>query len=383
MNVLAANPLKERIQKILALADVQIGGTRPWDIQVHNESFYPRVLLQGSLGLGESYMDGWWDCAEIDQFFCKIYSAGLERRANRKFLAIWLFLKSLILNCQTRSRSVQVAERHYDLGNEIFQCMLDRRMVYTCGRWEHAADLNEAQEAKLHFVCRQLQLSRGMRVLDIGCGWGSFAKFAAENYGVQVVGITISQEQLKLARSLCSGLPVELRLEDYRGVRDCFDRVVSLGMFEHVGSKNYRTFFQAVRRTIRDDGKFFLATIGSNHTVRSTDPWIERYIFPNSHLPSAAQINHCIDDCFSIEDWQNWGPDYDRTLMAWFHNFEANWNSLKRKYTERFHRMWKFYLLASAGAFRSHHLQVWQILLSPGAPARWNAASRNPVTVDS
>ncbi|MGA7625509.1 MAG: cyclopropane fatty acyl phospholipid synthase [Candidatus Acidiferrales bacterium] len=364
------NLLKHRTQQILALADVQIDGYRPWDIQVHHDGFYSRVLTQGSMGLGESYMDGWWDCAEIDQFFVKLYNAGLERRANRKLHAIWLYLKSLILNCQKKSRSVRVAQQHYDLGNEIFEYMLDRRMVYTCSRWEHAANLDEAQEAKLHFVCRKLNLSPGMRVLDIGCGWGSFAKFAAENYGVQVIGITVSQEQLKLARTLCSGLPVELRLEDYRDVHERFDRVVSLGMFEHVGSRNYRTFFQAARRAIRDEGKLFLATIGSNRSVCTTDPWIERYIFPNSHLPSAAQIDTAIEGHFLIEDWQNWGTDYDRTLMAWFHNFENNWKVLKQKYNERFHRMWRFYLLASAGAFRSRHLQVWQILLSPTSAAR-------------
>jgi cyclopropane-fatty-acyl-phospholipid synthase len=362
--------LKARMQDILSTADIQIDGSRPWDIRVHNDGFYLRVLAQGSMGLGESYMDGWWDCPEIDQFFVKLYNSGLVRRGNRKLRATWLYVKSLILNCQTKSRAVRVAEKHYDLGNEVFQCMLDRRMVYTCGRWDHAADLNEAQEAKLHFVCKKLNLSPRMKVLDIGCGWGSFAKFAAENYRVQVVGITVSQEQLKLARNLCSGLPVELRLEDYRDVHDKFDRVVSLGMFEHVGCKNYHTFFNSVRRTIRDDGRFFLATIGSNHSVRTTDPWIERYIFPNSQLPSAMQIDAAIENKFLIEDRQNWGPDYDRTLMAWLHNFENSWNVLKHKYSERFHRMWRFYLLASAGAFRSRHLHVWQILLSPTSVAR-------------
>ncbi len=366
----ATHFLKDRTQQILSVADVQIDGSRPWDIRVHNDGFYSRVLAEGSMGLGESYMDGWWDCAEIDQFFAKLYTAGLERRANLKLRAIWLYLKSIILNCQTKSRSLRVAEQHYDLGNDVFECMLDRRMVYTCGRWENAANLNEAQEEKLHFVCKNLSLSPGMKVLDIGCGWGAFAKFAAQNYGVQVVGITVSQEQLKLARTLCSGLPVELRLEDYRDVRDSFDRAVSLGMFEHVGCKNYRAFFRAVRQTIRDDGRLFLATIGSNHSVRTTDPWIEQYIFPNSQLPSAIQIDGAIESTFLVEEWQNWGPDYDRTLMAWFHNFENNWNILKQKYSERFHRMWRFYLLASAGAFRSRHLQVWQILLSLTAAER-------------
>jgi cyclopropane-fatty-acyl-phospholipid synthase len=367
--MMSASPLKARMQEILSLGDVQINGSRPWDITVHNEDFYARVLRHGSIGLGESYMDGWWDCPEMDQFFFRIFGAGIERRSARNWHAIFLFLKSIIFNVQTKHRSTKVAKEHYDLGNELFQCTLDRRMVYTCGKWEHAATLNDAQEAKLDFVCRMLGLTPGMRILDIGCGWGSFAKFAAEKYGVQVVGITLSTQQLDLARTLCSGLPVELRLQDYRDVRDSFDRVVSLGMFEHVGSKNYGTYFQAARRAIRDAGKFFLATIGSNRSMRTTDPWIERYIFPNSHLPSIPQIGAALDGSFVVEEWQNWGPDYDRTLMAWFHNFEANWDRLKMKYNERFRRMWKFYLLASAGSFRSRRLQAWQILLSPAGVA--------------
>ncbi|MGH9782174.1 MAG: cyclopropane fatty acyl phospholipid synthase, partial [Candidatus Acidiferrales bacterium] len=263
------------------------------------------------------------------------------------------------------SRSTKVAEEHYDRGNDLFQVMLDRRMVYTCGRWEHVTNLDEAQEAKLDFVCGQLRLKQGMKVLDIGCGWGSFAKFAAEKYGVRVIGITLSKEQLELGRKLCAGLPVELRLEDYRDVRGPFDRVVSLGMFEHVGYRNYRAFFDVARRAIRGAGSLFLSTIGSNRSVRITDPWIERYIFPNSHVPSIPQIGAAIEERFVVDEWQNWAPDYERTLMAWFRNFEANWEKVRAKYGERFCRMWKFYLLASAGSFRSHRLQVWQILFSP------------------
>jgi cyclopropane-fatty-acyl-phospholipid synthase len=358
------------MQGILSLADVRINGSRPWDITVHNQEFYARVFRGGSIGLGESYVDGWWDCPELDKFFFKLFNSGIERHAPKSWHAIALFLKSLIFNRQTKSRSAEVAKKHYDLGNEIFQCMLDRRMVYTCGRWEHATDLDEAQEEKLDFVCRKLNLVPGMRVLDIGCGWGSFARFAAEKYGAEVVGITLSQQQLELARTLCSGLPVEVRLEDYRNLRGSFDAVVSLGMFEHVGSKNYRTFFDVARRVVRDAGRLFLATIGSNRSLRTTDPWIERYIFPNSHLPSIPQIGAAIVGLFVVEEWQNWGPDYDRTLMAWFHNFEANWCRLNERYSERFHRMWRYYLLASAGSFRSRRLQVWQILLSPGRIAR-------------
>jgi len=373
--IMSSNRLQARMQKILLPAGIRINGSGPWDISVHNEDFYPRVLRQGSVGLGESYMDGWWDCRELDQFFFKIFTAGLDRRAALSWSAISLFLKSIVLNPQTKSRSTKVAKEHYDLGNELFHVMLDRRMVYTCGRWKQATDLNEAQEAKLDFVCQKLELKPGMKVLDIGCGWGGFAKFAAENYGVRVVGITLSPQQLEFARMRCAGLPVDLRLADYRDLHDSFDCVVSLGMFEHVGYKNYGTFFDVVRRILHDRGKLFLATIGSNCYVRTTDPWIERYIFPNSCLPSISQIGAAIGEHFVVEEWQNWASDYDRTLMAWFHNFEANWDAIKGNYTERFHRMWKFYLLASAGSFRSHHLSVWQILLSPVVHSKEIASS--------
>jgi cyclopropane-fatty-acyl-phospholipid synthase len=365
---MASNSLATRIQEILAEADVQINGDRPWDIAVHNPGFYARVLRQGSLGLGESYMDGWWDCPQLDQFFHHIFLTDLEHRAARSWRTVALILMSYLFNPQTKSRSTKVARQHYDLGNDLFQHMLDRRMVYSSGRWEHASNLDEAQEAKLSFVCRKLELEPGMQVLDIGCGWGGFAKFAAERHGVHVLGVTLSQSQVELGGKLCADLPVELRLQDYREVRGSFDRVVSLGMLEHVGVKNYRTFFKTVRAALGAKGKFFLSTIGVTRSVRVTDPWIERYIFPNSHLPSMAQIGDAIRGLFLVEEWRNWGPDYDRTLMAWHRNFEAYKEKVVAKYGERFYRMWRYYLLVSAASFRSRRLQVWKILLSPIGP---------------
>lgn len=357
--------LEEQARQILSTAGVEVNGTQAWDITVHNPGFYARVLRKGSIGLGESYMDAWWDCSQLDQFFDRVLSAGLDRIATRSWSALRLFAISALFNRQTRPRSTQVARLHYDVGNELFQSMLDRRMVYTTGRWENAADLDQAQEAKLDFVCRKLELQPGMRVLDIGCGWGGFAKFAAERYGARVNGVTLSREQLALGQTLCAGLPVELRLEDYRDVAERYDRVVSLGMFEHVGHRNYRTYFNTARRCLDQAGRMFLSTIGSNRSVRSTDPWIERYIFPNSHLPSIQQIGAAIEERFVPLEWHNWASDYDRTLMAWYANFEARWDDWQRQYSARFCRMWKFYLLASAAAFRARRLQVWQILLTP------------------
>lgn len=364
VNSKSRDKLKERVQKFLLPADVRIGGERQWDITVSNDEFYPRVLRNGSLGLGESYMDGWWDCPALDEFFTRILSAKLDREARRNLRLILWHLSAVLFNRQTKSRAKRVAEQHYDLGNELYRNMLDHRMVYTCARWDHASNLDEAQEAKLDFVCCKLGLRSQMTLLDIGCGWGSLAKFAAEKYGAKVVGITISCEQVELAQNLCDGLPVEIRLQDYRDITGTFDRVASLGMFEHVGYKNYRIFFEAVRRVLRPGGFFYLSTIGVSRSGRATDPWIDKYIFPNSLLPSAAQIGAAIDGLFAVESWENWSPDYDRTIMAWFQNFQNHWHSLQSRYSERFYRMWKYYLMIAAACFRSRKNQVWQILLA-------------------
>ncbi|HET9401014.1 MAG TPA: cyclopropane fatty acyl phospholipid synthase [Candidatus Acidoferrales bacterium] len=353
------------VRRLLASADVRVNGNRPWDILVFDDRFYPRVLKEGSLGLGESFMDGWWDSAELDNFFCKVSASGIESRAAWNWRSFLLYLKSLLSNTQTKSRSAKSIERHYDLGNDLFSSMLDRRMMYSSGLWKNASDLADAQQANLDFVCRALDLRPGMTLLDIGCGWGGLAQYAAMHFGAHVTGVTLSREQLALARKFCADLPVELRLQDYRDIRNYFDRVVSVGMFEHVGLKNYREYFKLVRSVLSETGKFFLATIGSDQSGRSTDPWFDRYIFPGSHLPSARQIESATRGIFCAQRNEDWASDYDKTLMAWFRNFNEHWFSLRAKYGDRFYRMWKFYLLASAGCFRSHRLHVWEILLSP------------------
>jgi cyclopropane-fatty-acyl-phospholipid synthase len=356
--------LKKTAEELLSLAGVEINGTHPWDIQVHNDNFYGRVLTQGSLGLGESYMDAWWDCDELDGFFYRIVRADLESevRGNWKLLlkALW----ARIYNLQSKGRAFQVGKKHYDLGNELFENMLDKRMVYSCAYWKSAHTLDEAQKDKLDLICRKIGLKHGMRILDIGCGWASFAKYAAEKYGVSVVGITVSKEQVALGRDLCKGLPVEIRLQDYRDINESFDRIVSVGMFEHVGYKNYKTFVRCVHRCLKDDGLFLLHTIGSNESVVAPEPWSHKYIFPNGLLPSVKQIGAAIEGLFVMEDWHNFSIDYDRTLMAWHHNFEHSWNTIKSNYDERFYRMWRYFLLSNAGAFRARKNQLWQVILS-------------------
>ncbi|MCA0198593.1 MAG: cyclopropane fatty acyl phospholipid synthase [Proteobacteria bacterium] len=364
---------RRRIEALLAEAGVRIDGGNDWDLQVHDERLYARLLGQGSLGLGEAYMEGWWDAGSLDGFLLRLLQARLDRRVHAPG-EIGDALLARLSNRQSRRRSGEVGRRHYDLGNDLYAAMLGRRLVYSCGYWRDAAGLDAAQEAKLDLVCRKLRLRPGMRVLDIGCGWGEALKYAAERHGVSGVGVTISAEQAGYARELCAGLPVEIRLQDYRDLDEPFDAVFSIGMFEHVGVRNYRAYFEVVRRCLPEAGLFLLHSIGSNVSVRRTDPWIARYIFPNSMLPSAAQIAAASEGVFVIEDWHNFGSDYDRTLQAWRENIEAAWEWLDPRYDERFRRMWRYYLAGSMAAFRSRRAQLWQIVLSPrGVPGGYVA----------
>jgi cyclopropane-fatty-acyl-phospholipid synthase len=358
-----------KIEHLLERAGIGLNGSQPWDVRVLDPRAYPRILSQGNLGLGEAYMDGWWECEQLDEFIHRALRANLEAQVSISWQEAWQLLSGLLANLQSKARAYMVGERHYDLGNQLYQCMLDSRMTYTCGYWRNAADLEQAQANKLDLVCRKIGLQPGDRVLDIGCGWGSFAEFAARNYAAEVVGITISREQAELARQRCSGLPVDIRLQDYRDLRETFDHIVSLGMFEHVGWKNYRTYMQVVQRCLRDKGLFLLHSIGANQSGLHSDAWINRHIFPNGGLPSIAQIGKAIEPDWVMEDWHNFGADYDLTLMAWYANFEQHWAELAPHYDQRFYRMWRYYLLTCAGAFRARNLQLWQIVLSKGGVA--------------
>jgi cyclopropane-fatty-acyl-phospholipid synthase len=359
--------MKQTLKQLLAQADIQIDGDRPWDIHVHNEEFYPRVLGGGSLGLGESYVAGWWDCQALDQCLYKILKAGLYEKVTCLRDKIHT-LAAIVINQQRKAHAFDVGEHHYDIGNDLYQKMLDKRMVYSCGYWKNAHTLDDAQEAKLELICQKIHLQPGMRVLDIGCGWGCFAKYAAEKYQAEVMGITVSKEQVELAEELCRGLPVEIVLQDYRDlnpdVRGKFDAIVSIGMFEHVGYKNYHDYFDIVSKCLHKEGLFLLHTMGNNKTIYDGDPWIDKYIFPGGTLPSVKQVGEAIEGKLVMEDWHSFGADYVKTLHAWHTNFRDNWPLLRARYDERFRRMWEYYLLLFAAAFEARYIQLWQIVFS-------------------
>jgi cyclopropane-fatty-acyl-phospholipid synthase len=384
------------IEDLFASAEIRLGGERPWDIRVHDGRFFRRILTGGTLAFGESYMDGWWDCDALDEMCCRALRARLEERVSLNPHTALAFLTSLVFNLQSRNRAGVVGKRHYDLSNDFFECMLDPAMQYSCAWFRGTNDLAQAQREKMELICRKLGLQEGMRLLDIGCGWGGLAKHASEHYGCRVVGITISEQQRNYASESCRGFPIEILLQDYRDLTERFDRIVSVGMLEHVGAKNYGRYMKTVFRSLHDGGVFLCQSIAGNWQSAYTDPWITKYIFPNSMLPSAAQVAKAAEKLFVLEDLQNLGADYERTLLAWERNFARSWDRFEARYGERFCRMWRFYLLSCAGAFRARSLQVYQLLFSKGntryLPARTNwlypervvdAAPRFPVKVSA
>jgi cyclopropane-fatty-acyl-phospholipid synthase len=358
----------ETMHELLERAGITVGGDAPWDIQIHDERTYARALRDGTVGVGESYVEGWWDCQSIDQMFERVTRAQLDMVLRESWVLLANAVKARVLNLQA-SRPFEVGERHYDIGNDLYQAMLGRRMVYTCGYWKNADNLDAAQEAKLDLICRKLGARPGMRILDLGCGWGGFAAFAAEHYGASVVGYTVSQEQRAWAQEHHATLPIEIRLDDYRNATGSYDAVVSIGLMEHVGTKNYRGYMELAARCVAPGGIVFIHTIGGQEPRAQIDPWYHKYIFPNAVIPTLGQLTSAMDEILVIEDVHNIGPDYDRTLMAWWENFDRAWPSLRARYGDSFYRMWKFYLMTSAAQFRARALNLFQIAATPiGTP---------------
>lgn len=343
---------------------ITIDGDAPWDFKVKNKRCFQDIFFHQSLGLGESYMRGDWEVEALDLFIEKLFRSEVTKRRNTPSILISL-IQNTLMNLQTRSRSKIVCDKHYDIGNDLYKLMLDERMNYTCAYWNNVETLEQAQERKLELICQKLNLRPGMHILDIGCGFGSFMKYAVENFDVKCTGYSLSKEQTKYGKKDTEGLPIEFVLDDYRNIKGKFDRVVSIGMLEAVGHKNFKQYFKTVDNCLKKDGIALIHTVGHNYSTTITDPWIDKYIFPNGILPSIAQIGNAIEGELVMEDWHNMGPHYVETLMEWNNRFQKNWDKIKLQgYTEDFKKMWEFYLLSFAGGFRARQWQLWQIVLT-------------------
>lgn len=364
-------PSKSIVNQFLESAGITPNGKQPYDIRIHDNSIYRKLLINPSLGAGEGYMEGLWDCDQLDEFFFRICRYHLDKKFNPKWLITLRSIVNTFFNLQTRLRSKRVAEKHYNLGNDLYREMLGETMAYTCAYWKDADNLDQAQYNKFDLICRKIGLKAGNRVLDLGCGWGSLAKYMAEKYRCEVVAVNISEEQVRYAKENSKHLPVQVFLCDYRDdhfynpEKKPFDRVVSIGLCEHVGHKNYRHFMQIAHRNLKENGLFLLHTIGKNNSIAYVDPWINKYIFPHGILPSVKLLGNSIEDFFVLEDFHNFGADYDKTLMAWHRNFNHSWPKFKKDYDEKFFRLWNYYLLSCAGGFRARGMQLWQMVLSP------------------
>lgn len=366
------------IRKMLEKAGIEIGGNKPWDIHIHDNRVYGKIIRYGSLGLGESYMDSWWDCPAVDQFIDKIIRANLHSEFHFNIETIKIFVDALIQNRQSIGRSKKVAKDHYDISPELYVAMLGENEIYTCGYWKgldrnNLENLQKAQDQKLDLIYKKLEAKPGMNVLDIGCGWGGTLRYGHEKYGIKGTGISISEEQINFANNVSKekSLPLSYKLLDYRHLADTyknsFDRIVSVGMFEHVGKKNYDNYMKSAYEVLKPNGLFLLHHIGALDSSSSEDAWLDKYIFHGSVLPSLSDTIKASEPYFIVHDVQNFGIYYDTTLMAWCKNFEQAWKnneSLRNQYNERFYRMWRYYLLMCAGSFRARKNQLYQFVFS-------------------
>jgi len=354
-----------------------VDGLNQWDPQVRDDDFFGMVAGDGMLGLGNAYVKGYWECEDLFEFFCRAIRGGLL-----EFMADSPVMKALMTAYRTTNRQSQTQAKknvvaHYDRGNDLFEAFLGKTMAYTCAVWDNPLDLeegetlDEAQERKLDRICQKLHLESGMRVLDIGCGWGPFMRYVAGHFEVEVVGITLSAEQIAYIEKRNGGfkhsgsLPIKAVLADFRTFdAGKFDRVLSIGMFEHVGRKNHEEYFKAVDRCLESDGLSLIHCFGkSDPRVPLIDPWTEKHIFPGMELPTVVDITTAMEGAFNLLDLEEMGQHYPKTLLAWSANFDCNWEQISH-YGEEFRRMWRYYLLSCAAVFHVRKVLLWQVVFA-------------------
>lgn len=354
------------LEPLLARAGVKVDGKEPWDIQVADQRFFRTVLTQGSLGLGEAYLRGWWTCNDLEELSYRLIRSGLYKTSLLLPQPVLANLLHATINQQSKEKSLRVAVQHYSLGNDVFLDFLGRHHLYSCGYFKDTDDLDVAQRQKLEKVCRLLDLRPGDRVLDVGGGWGEFARYAATQHGCEVTSINIADEQIKFAREYCKDASVEIRRCDYRDVTGRFDKIVVMAMLTHVGYKNYRGFMEVMDRCLEPGGLMLVESVGGHKSRKDCEPWINRYIFPGGVVPSLEQFDRAVAGLFARKALDEFGSSYVHTLRAWHRNFVQAWPAHRSRYDDRMRLMFEYFFLTVAGAFRAGYLLHWHLLFQKG-----------------
>ena len=357
-----SNPGELITKLITENTTIQIGK----EIIIKNDIFFNKLLDRGELGLAESYMDGDWESNDLGNLLKKLmfYQDILESKAkyqtiNFLYLKIFSTYESFF-NTNTLIKSPENIQKHYDVGNDLYNKMLGTTMQYTCAYFnKDDMTLDEAQESKMDLIAKKLDLKEGMDVIDIGCGFGSMANYLAKKYKVKVTGVTLSPEQKNFSDEYFGNENVSIEVKDYRLVRGKFDRVYSVGMFEHIGSKNYKEYFDKCYDLLKDDGIMFCHTMGiSRPNYHQNEYFASKYIFPEGELPDMLNLTEGYSEKWRLEDFQNIGISYSKTFDAWRENI-GNWETLEG-YDERFKRMWEYYLHLFAENFRCQNFLLFQ-----------------------
>jgi cyclopropane-fatty-acyl-phospholipid synthase len=356
----------------------RFGAGAPVRLEIHDSAFFRRLATRGKLGLGESYTAGEWDTDDLVALFELLLRNADTAAARHSPTRRLVELRPRLQRRNGFVRSRRNIAYHYDLGNELFALMLDETMTYSCAVFESPGmSLADAQRAKFERLCRLLELGPDDHVLEIGCGWGGFARYAAERHGCRVTGITISRAQAALARERTQALPVEILEQDYRSVEGTFTKVVSIEMIEAIGADQFGTFFATIDRVLAPGGRAAVQSILVPEQrwdrYRRTPDWIERYVFPGCLIPSLEALTHAAArhsrlGLYAVEEI---GEHYAETLRRWRASFHERLDDVRRLgYDRRFERTWDFYLAFCEAAFRTRALRDAQLLLTrPGAAA--------------
>lgn len=375
--------IKKFVEELFSQAGIEVNGSNPWDPQIHNPIAYNMTVGNGLIGAGEAYMRGYWDCEQLEEFFRRAVQVDLAKRMPWNLSTATLVTKARLMNLQLPKRAWEVGRMHYDLPREVWECTLDFAMTGSCAYYRFPDEtLDQAQQNKLNLTLKKVGLQKGHSLLDIGVGWAAFSGLSAITYGAKPIGITVSEGQREYIRSRYGDI-VDVRVHPWQQtvLEQPVDRIISVEMFEHVGSDNYRKFFQLCRDSITDDGLMLLHTIVGHNPSKHIDPWMDKYIYPGGCIPTLGQITTAVHGLFHVEDVHDIGGHYPATLLAWMANFRRNWDVVKALGPKRlgmdpevFCRMWYYHYMASAGGFLSRVISVHQIVLSTnGVPGGYQS----------